>query len=91
MPCSAAIVATWARYQEGVNEQGAPIQVEDPREPQLTEAARRYPDDPLAFVRIRELFGDIADDPLFTAPYLATLDSLHRVGARATLEALVAG
>jgi mannitol 2-dehydrogenase len=90
VPLSAAIVATWARYQEGVDEAGAPIHVEDPREPELTAAARRYAEDPLAFVRIRELFGDIADDPLFTEPYLAALDSLHRIGARATLEALVA-
>ena len=36
----------------------------------------------------RELFGDLVDEPAFTEPYLAALDSLHTHGARATLEAL---
>ena len=45
----------------------------------------------MAFLRIKELFGDLVDDPRFTGPYLATLDSLHTKGARATLEALVGG
>ena len=75
--------------REGVDEQGAPIHVDDPREPQLTALARRYPEDPLAFVRVRELFGDIADDPGFSRPYLAALASLHAVGTRATLERLL--
>ena len=88
---SAAIVATWARYSEGTDEQGEPIHVDDPRVEQLTPLAQAYPGDPLAFVRVKELFGDIADDPLFTEPYLATLASLHQIGARATLEALLAG
>ena len=37
----------------------------------------------------RELFGDLVDQPGFTEPYLATLESLHTRGARATLESLV--
>ena len=64
--------------------------MDDPRADLLTPLAQAYPGDPLAFVRVKELFGDIADDPLFTEPYLRTLHSLHRVGARATLEGLVA-
>lgn len=42
---------------------------------------------PRALLRDGELFGDLVDEPRFTAPYLAALDSLHRVGARATLTA----
>jgi mannitol 2-dehydrogenase len=52
-------------------------------------AAREQRSDPLAFVRDRELFGDLVDNDKFTSPYLATLDSLHRKGARATLQDLV--
>ena len=37
----------------------------------------------------RELFGDLVDQPGFTEPYRATLESLHTRGARATLESLV--
>jgi mannitol 2-dehydrogenase len=52
-------------------------------------AQRQLRDDPLAFVRVPELFGELAADERFTRPYLAALDSLHRVGARATLEGLM--
>ena len=88
---AAAVVASWARYAEGVDEQGEPIDVVDHIAGTLTAAARRWREDPLAFLRIKELFGDLVDDPRFTGPYLATLDSLHTKGARATLEALVGG
>jgi mannitol 2-dehydrogenase len=85
---SAAIVASWARYDEGVDEQGEPITVVDRLREPLMAAAARHGEDPLAFLRDRSLFGDLVDEPRFTEPYLWALDSLHRAGARATLEAL---
>ena len=86
---SAAIVASWARYAEGVDEQGEPIEVVDRLREPLMAAAARHPQDPLAFLRDRSLFGDLVDDPRFVEPYTWALDHLHRVGARATLEALL--
>lgn len=89
---SAAVIASWARYAEGVDEHGAPIQVVDRRRERVQEAARRQRGDdadPLAFVRDRELFGDLADDERFTAAYLDALHGLHADGARATLERLL--
>jgi len=86
---SAAIVASWARYAEGVDEQGAPITVVDQRREQVVAAAaRQLSEDPLAFVRDRDLFGDLADRPEFTGPYLRALESFHERGARATVESL---
>jgi mannitol 2-dehydrogenase len=86
---SAAVVAGWARYSEGVDEQGRPIQIADRRRERLMANARRQRDEPLAFVADRDLFGDLVDDERFTSPYLAALASLHQHGARATLEAVV--
>jgi mannitol 2-dehydrogenase len=86
---AAAVVASWARYAEGVDEQGEPITVVDPLADSLTAIARTQRSDPLAFVANRQLFGDLVDQPGFTEPYLATLESLHTRGARATLESLV--
>jgi mannitol 2-dehydrogenase len=88
---SIAVVAGWARYAEGVDEDGRPIAVVDRRRERLTANARRQREDPLAFVADREIFGDLVDDERFTAPYLATLASLHERGSRATLEAVVTG
>jgi len=84
---SAAVVASWARYAEGVDEQGEPIKVVDRLADSLVEIAAQQRDDHLAFVKNRELFGDLATEPAFTEPYLNTLESLHSNGARATLEA----
>jgi mannitol 2-dehydrogenase len=85
---SAAIVASWARYAEGVDEQGEPIEVVDQLADQLIPIARRQREDPLAFIANRELFGDLIDDERFVAAYRAALRSLLERGARATLESL---
>jgi mannitol 2-dehydrogenase len=86
---SAGVVASWARYCEGLDEQGRPIEVVDRRRDRLMANAGRQREDPLAFIADRELFGDLVDDERFTSQYRAALASLHERGARATLEALV--
>ncbi len=85
---SAAVVASWARYAEGVDEQGEPIKVVDRLADTLQQIAAQQREDPLAFVKNQELFGHLATEPAFTEPYLNALNSLHTRGARATLEAL---
>lgn len=85
---SAAIVASWARYAEGVDEQGAPITIVDRLADRLHATAQHNRDDPLAFLRDREVFGDLVDDERFTNVYREHLESLHEHGARATLEKL---
>jgi mannitol 2-dehydrogenase len=85
---SAAVVASWARYAEGTDERGEPIEVVDRLADRLMRTARRQRSDPLAFIADRELFGDLADDQRFVAAYASALASLHLRGARATLESL---
>jgi mannitol 2-dehydrogenase len=87
--CSVAVLAGWARYAEGVGEDGRPIEVVDPRRDSLMAAARRQGEEPLAFVADRELFGDLVDDERFAGAYRDTLASLRTRGTRATLEALL--
>jgi mannitol 2-dehydrogenase len=84
---AALVVAAWARYAEGVDEQGEPIKVVDRLAERLTATAKRQADEPLAFVSDRDLFGDLADNERFAATYTEALSSLHEHGARATLEA----
>jgi mannitol 2-dehydrogenase len=85
---SAAVVASWARYAEGVDEQGEPIEIDDQLADTVRRLAAEQQEDPLAFVKNQELFGDLANETAFTKPYLDALDSLHTSGSRATLEAL---
>ena len=85
---SALVVAAWARYAEGQDEQGQPIEVVDRLREQLIETARRQHDEPLIFISDRDLFGDLIDDERFVLAYRSALDSLHTRGARGTLEAV---
>ncbi|WP_427136681.1 mannitol dehydrogenase family protein [Pseudarthrobacter sp. S9] len=86
---SAAIVASWARYAEGRDEAGEPITIVDRLSEPLRAAAARHPEDKLAFIADRELFGDLIDEPRFVEAYVSALDSLHERGATATVEALI--
>jgi mannitol 2-dehydrogenase len=85
---STAVVASWARYAEGVDEQGRPIEVVDRLRDTLVAAAQRQHDEPLAFIRHREVFGDLVDNERFVSAYRSVLSSLHHKGAKATLEGL---
>ncbi|MGA3362087.1 MAG: mannitol dehydrogenase family protein [Solirubrobacteraceae bacterium] len=85
----AAIIASWARYAEGVDEQGAPIEVVDRQRERVMAHAARQHDEPLAFILNRELFGDLVEHDRFVAAYSWALRSLHERGARATLDAVV--
>lgn len=87
---SAGIVASWARYAEGTDEQGGTITVVDQLKAPLMAAATLQREDKLAFLRNRDVFGDLVDNERFTEAYLRTLDTLHTRGARAAVEELVA-
>ncbi|WP_036320917.1 mannitol dehydrogenase family protein [Microbacterium indicum] len=87
---SAAICASWARYDEAVDEQGDPITVVDRFADELKRVAATQAEDPLAFVRLEQFFGDLATRDAFTTPYLAALASLHERGAQETVRRLAA-
>ncbi|TVZ05103.1 mannitol dehydrogenase family protein [Trebonia kvetii] len=82
---SAAVVATWARYAEGTDENGEPHELDDDLAPQLRAAARRQREQPTAFLDgNRAVFGELADEPRFTRVYTAILGSLIERGVRET-------
>jgi mannitol 2-dehydrogenase len=78
-------VASWARDAEGTDENGAPHELDDDLAPQLQAAARRQRGDLTAFLDDnRAVFGELADDPRFTAVYRSILSSLLDRGVRKT-------
>ncbi len=85
---SAAIVASWARYAEGVDEQGQPIEVVDPLRDELVAIAKTQRANPMAFIQNSKLFGDLAQNPIFAEAYLDALNSLIEKGAHATVKGL---
>jgi mannitol 2-dehydrogenase len=82
---AAAVVASWARYAEGTDDAGQPIEIADPLRDELTARARRQREEPLSFVRNEHLFGDLAGTDAFASPYLHALSLFEQHGARETL------
>ncbi|WP_077489671.1 mannitol dehydrogenase family protein [Sinomonas mesophila] len=80
---SAAIVASWARYAEGVDEHGERIPVVDRLAETLQAIARANRTNPDAFIANREFFGDVVDDDRFRSAYRRALATLHDRGALA--------
>ena len=64
---AAATVASWARYAEGVDEWGEPIEVVDQLADSLVPIARSQHENPTAFIEITAVFGDLAQQPRFVA------------------------
>jgi mannitol 2-dehydrogenase len=89
--CSAAIVASWARYDEGVDEQGEPIVIVDALRDELMAVAATQRENPLAFIQNRNVFGDLAENERFAAAYLVALESLFTRGAAETVADLARG
>lgn len=84
---AALVVASWARYAEGTDEQGEPIEVVDRLKDVVMERAQAS--DPMVFISDPDLFGDLASSSEFVSAYTSALESLHSAGARRTVEALV--
>jgi mannitol 2-dehydrogenase len=82
----AAIVASWARYAEGVDDRGEPIAVVDHRQRELMSFAANNRGSPDAFINNRAIFGDLADQQRFAVAYREALGLLHTRGAQETVE-----
>jgi fructuronate reductase len=82
-------VAGWMRYVTGIDEQGKPIDVRDPLSAKLRSIAdqaglsaeRLAP----ALLRVREIFGDLADDPRFQSAVQKALARIIAKGAKAAV------
>jgi mannitol 2-dehydrogenase len=87
---SAAIVASWARYAEGIDEQGNPIDVVDRLKEPLMAAAAVQRAEPLAFISNADIFGDLKSNERFADAYTLALQDLLSKGAREALTRLAA-
>jgi mannitol 2-dehydrogenase len=83
---SAAVVASWARYDEGIDENGQPIDVVDRLAEELVNIAGQQGDNPLAFIENQALFGDLAQNERFAEAFKRSLDLFHELGAHRTVE-----
>jgi fructuronate reductase len=88
-------IAAWMRYVTGIDEKGAAIDVRDPLADKLAEIAREA--GPVAerlapaLLAVREVFGDLSDEPRLAMPVKEALASLYAFGARDTARRFQAG
>ena len=79
-------VASWCRFLAGTDEQGKPIEIQDPMADELHRHASTGGKDPRPFLGMREIFGDdLPKSTVFVEQVGDALQSLYAVGARATL------
>lgn len=86
---SALVIASWARYAEGADEDGKPHEVVDALADELTTRASKQGEDGTMFIEYREVFGNLVDDKRFVEAYTDALRSLHKIGAQRTVEAFM--
>jgi mannitol 2-dehydrogenase len=86
--CAALAVAAWCRYAEGVDEQGGRYPVNDKLEALLREKALASRHDPLTFLKIESLFGDLVNSEKFAEAYSAALHDLYLSGVKKSMQAI---
>ena len=87
----ALVSALWCRYFEGQSDSGKAITFNDPNAERLHATALRSRQDPLAFLELSDIFGNVGTDPLFRQRFATALNSLRSVGAAETLKRYLEG
>lgn len=81
----ALVSALWCRYCHGETESGQTIAPNDPSWARIQAAARQARQDPQAFLAMGDIFGALAQDPVYVAAFSTALAALWADGVRATL------
>ncbi|MGZ0708385.1 mannitol dehydrogenase family protein [Coraliomargarita sp. W4R53] len=72
------VIAAWCYYSDkGVSEQGVQLDIVDDMKAQLHKAAAGTADDPLSFLKVKAVFGDLARDKTFAKTYTAMITALY--------------
>ncbi|MRK00856.1 mannitol dehydrogenase family protein [Aeromicrobium sp. S22] len=80
-------LAGWARYAEGVDDEGRPLELVDVRHDEITTAAARQDGDPAAMLSL-SMFEGVRDDERFVTVYVTAMQGLRDHGARASVREL---
>ncbi|MBB4018278.1 mannitol 2-dehydrogenase [Chelatococcus caeni] len=82
-------VALWCRYCFGTTESGATTAPNDPNWDRLTAAAAAARNDPLAWLAMEDIFGDVGRSDAFRSAFAAALTALWRDGTGEVLRRYV--
>jgi mannitol 2-dehydrogenase len=81
----ALVSALWCRYCAGETESNEAIAPNDPSWERIQAAAKAARGNPPAFLAMRDIFGELADNPAYVEAFSAALSALRARGVRQTL------
>jgi mannitol 2-dehydrogenase len=81
--------ALWCRYCFGVTESGKAIEPNDPAWDRLQAQSRAAKADPLAWLAMEDIYGEVGRSPAFRERFAAALDALWRDGTAKTVQAYI--
>ncbi|OLP62318.1 mannitol dehydrogenase [Xaviernesmea oryzae] len=87
----ALVSALWCRYFQGTSDSGRAITFNDANAERLKAAALKAKENPLEFLALDDIFGQVAQSEIFRKRFTQALTALTETGTRATLEAYLAG
>lgn len=85
------VSALWCQYFAGTSDSGKTIVFNDQSADRLNRAALAAKDDPMAFLALGDIFGDVARSDLFRRRFAHALKTLWEKGTRATLQLYLDG
>lgn len=85
IPGLALEVALWCRYCFGTTESGTEIEPNDPNWERLQAAARAARADPMAWLAMEDIFGEVGRSDVFRAAFAGALEALWQDGTEAVL------
>ena len=80
------VSALWCRYFHGTSDSGKEIVFNDASAERLQAAAIKAKDDPMAFLALDDIFGDVAKSELFRKRFSHALKTLWEKGTAETIE-----
>jgi len=78
--CSAIVIAAWCRYSEGSDETGNKYIIDDDMKEILQENSLLSREDPVSFLRIEPIFGDLLYSKRFIDAYVKALQCIYQLG-----------
>lgn len=80
------VIAAWCKYNEGIDENGRSYEINDAISDVLKEAALQSHKDPVSFLKIESVFGDLVQSKRFVDTYTDALNYLRGKKIRACVK-----
>jgi len=82
----ALVSAMWCRYCQGTTEAGEIIGPNDPQWDRLQAVARQAVDDPSAWLKMEDMYGEVGRDPAFVEAFSTALRTVQECGVEAAMQ-----